>query len=260
MDKGNPLIEFVLKDRVGGVEISPDTINLPDFNEFNQQVQAFITGSEHLELDAVRVGVSKGSYKLTAILTLLVASALESDLKALERPDSLGEIDPKRADVIAKWQSRTKNSPDRKIEIRPLGIKAKPIALNAMTDYRIGQIVPWVRVEKYLFGTVTNMGGAQKANVHIRLDGTDQVVIVGTNQDYLKEQERNRLYKKVLVRVQADQNHRTGELRALRLISFEDYEPKLDEKAMDRFAEEGRKAWKDVASAGKWVRQLRGGD
>jgi hypothetical protein len=259
MNRKVPQIEFVLHDRVDGVEITPTTIGLSRFNEFNQQVATFIAGSEGLKLDDVQVSVGEGSYKLTVLLTAMLVAALEPDLQALQRPDSLGEIDPKRAEVIAKWQARTKGNANLRFEVRPFGFKAKPIKLSNATDYRIGDIVPWVKVEKYLFGTVMDMGGAQKANVHIRLEDTGQIVRIGTNQGYLKDQTENRLYRKVLVRVEADQHFRTKALRNLRLLSFEDYEPHYDEAALDRFAERGRQAWAGVSDAAEWVRQLRGG-
>ena len=258
--KSGRSIEFVVRERVDGVEIMPDGIGLVRFNEFNQQVAAFIGGSEHLKLDDVRAKVGKGSYKLTVILPVLVAAALEPELRTLQRQDSLGEIDPKRAEVVAVWQERAKGKPDLGYAIRPVGFQAGPIELSAATDYRMGEIVPWVKVEKYLFGTVMDMGGATKANIHIRLDDSGELLTIGTNQGYLKDQEENRLYHKVLVRVEADQHCRTGRLRNLRLLSFEEYKPGYDEAALDRFAEAGRRAWRGVPDAAKWVRELRGED
>jgi hypothetical protein len=41
-------IEFALHGKVEGVEITPRTIGLPKFNEYNQQVEAFIGGSQKL--------------------------------------------------------------------------------------------------------------------------------------------------------------------------------------------------------------------
>jgi len=254
-----PQIEFVLRDTVDGVEITPATIGLSRFNEFNQQIQVFIAGSEQLKTDEVNVTVGNGSYKLTVFLSALLATALQPDLQALQRQDSLGEVDPRRAEVLAKWQARSKTKPDLRYSIRPDGLSAGSIELSAASDYRIGQIVPWVRVEKYLFGTVVDMGGVEKANVHIRLEDSGKVVRIGTNQEYLKDQEQNHLYRKVLVRVEAQQHYRTGELRHLRLLSFENYDPSYDAAALDRFAETGRRAWADVPDAAGWVRQLRGG-
>jgi hypothetical protein len=72
-----------------------------------------------LRLDGVQVRVGKGSYKLTVILNVLAAAALKPDLVALQRPDSLAEIDPKRAEIVAKWQARSKATPEISYAIRP---------------------------------------------------------------------------------------------------------------------------------------------
>ena len=254
-----PTIEFVLRDRVDGVDITPATIGLSRFNEFNQQVQDFIAGSEKLKLDKVHVHIENGSYKLVVLLPLVISAALEPDLHSLQRQDALGEIDPKRAEIVSKWQARSKNHEDLSYAIRPVGLQTEPIELSRTTDFRVGAIIPWVKVEKYLFGTVMDMGGVQKANVHIRLDDTGQVVRIGSNQSYLKDQHDNRLYRKALVRVEAEQHHKTGQLRNLRLLSFEDYEPSYNESALDRFISTGTQAWSDVPDAAGWVRELRGG-
>lgn len=252
-------IEFVLRDKVEGVEITPATIGLARFNEFNQQVEAFIAGSERLQADEVQVLISEGSYKLTALLSTVLLVNLEPDLRVLQREDSLGEIDVKRAAVVEKWQARSKARQELSYAIRPIGGSLRPVELSMATDYRVGEVVPWVKVEKYLFGTVMDMGGVNKANVHIKLDDSGQLVRIGSSQGYLKEHSNDRLYNKVLVRVEADQHFRTGELRNLRLLSFEDYVPKYDEAALDRFAETGRLIWADVPDAAGWVHQLRGG-
>lgn len=254
-----PTLEFVLRDRVDGVEITPSTIGLSRFNEFNQQVQDFLAGSERLKLDEVHVSVEAGSYKLVTLLSFAVVAAVEPDLQSLRRQDALGEIDPKRAEIVAKWQARSKSHTNPSFLIRPIGFCAETIEVSRSTDYRIGEIEPWVKVEKYLFGTVLDMGGAQKANVHLRLEDTGQIVRIGSNQGYLREQRENHLYHKVLVRVEGDQHYRTGQIRNLRLLAFEDYTPGYDEAALDRFVEAGTKAWADVPDAAGWVRELRGG-
>lgn len=252
-------LEFVLLDKVEGVEITPATIGFIRFNEFNRQAQEFIEGSERLPLDDAHVRIEDGSYKLLVYLPMLAQTALEPDLQLLQRQDSLGEIDPKRAEIVAKWQARSKSNPDFRVQIRPEGMRAQPIEFNVATEYRVGAIEPWVKVEKYLFGTVIDMGGASKANVHIRLDDTGQLVLIGTDQGYLKEQRENRLYHKVLVRVSAEQHHKTGQMRRLRLLSFEDYEPRFDETALASFVAAGTRAWADVPDAVAWVREQRGG-
>ncbi len=254
-----PAIEFVLHGKVDGTEITPRTIGLSQFNEFNQQVEAFISGSQRLKLDEAHVDISESSYVLRVLLPVVALSALEPDLKLLAREDVLGELDIKRAEIIQKWQARTKANPDISYEVRPKGEALPRVRISRETDYRIGKIVPWVAVEKFLFGEVTDMGGAQKANIHLRLERGGKLVKVGASQGYLKELIENRLYHKALLHVRAEQHYRTGELRNVQLIAFVDYQPAYDEAALDQFAEKGTSAWADVTDGVQWVRELRGG-
>lgn len=254
-------MEFVLRDKKDGVEITPSTINLKRFNEFNQQVALFLAGSEQLALDEVHVRVDEGSYKLTAILSALVLSSVEPDIQALQRQDSLGDIDSKRAEIVTKWQAQGKRSPDFSVAIRPVDIpNLSPIELTKNTDYRIGDVTPWVQVEKYLVGTVQDMGGATSANLHLRIEGVKGLLKIEASQNYIKKQEKNRVYHRVIAHVTAEQHYKTGKLRNLRLISFEDHAPAYDEAALERFTEAGRIVWADVPDAAAWVREQRGGD
>ena len=252
-------IEFLLRGQVDGVEVTPRTIGLSQFNEFNQQVEAFVAGSQKGKLNEAHVEVGEGSYKLTVLLSAVVAAALEPDVRLLAREDSLGELDPKRAEVVAKWQARSRSDPAVQYEIHPDRTDLPTVRLSRTTDFRIGAVVPWVTVEKHLFGTILDMGGAQKANIHLRIKDTGQTIIINSAQDYLQELPDNRLYHQALVYVRAQQHYRTGVLRNVQLIAFEDYAPVYDEAALDRFAKRGREAWRDVPDAVAWVRERRGG-
>jgi hypothetical protein len=252
-------IEFVLHGKVEGQEITPRTIGLSRFNEFNQQVEQFIGGSQKLKLDQVHVEIAQGSYVLRTLLPVVVLASLEPDLKLMARQDVLGELDLKRAEVVQKWQARAKNNPDLSYEVRPHGEDIAKFRISRETDYRIGEIVPWVAVEKYLFGEITDMGGLQKANIHLKLDHGGKTLLVGAAQGYLRDQVENRLYHKALLHVRAEQHYKTGDLRNVQLIAFVDYQPSYDEAALDRFAAKGAAAWADVPDAAQWVREARGG-
>jgi hypothetical protein len=251
-------IEFVLHGKVEGLEITPRTIGLSQFNEFNQQVETFIGGSQKLKLDQVHVEIAESSYLLRAILPAVVLSSLEPDLKLMARQDVLGELDYKRAEIVQKWQARTKTNPDLDYIVRPRGDALPEVRISRETDYRVGAVIPWVAVEKYLFGEVMDMGGTQRANIHLKLDRGGKTVLVGASQGYLREQVENRLYHKALLHVRAEQHFRTGDLRNILMISFVDYQPTYNEAALDQFAAKGANAWADVPDAAMWVREVRG--
>jgi hypothetical protein len=239
------------------VAITPRTIGLSQFNEFNQQVESFIAGREKLKLDQVHVAVEEGSYVLRAFLPAVVATIINTDLQLLAREDSLGEIDPRRAEVLQKWQARAKTNPDQVYEVRPKEQGLPQLRIAPNTDFRTGDVIPWVAVEKFLFGQVLDMGGAQRANIHLRLAKGGRVLLVNASQGYLRDQVENRLYHKALLHVRAEQHFRTGDLRNIQLISFVDYRPGYNEEALERFADKGAEAWADIPDAAAWVRELR---
>ena len=252
-------IEFFLRGTVDGVELTPRTIGLSQFNEFNQQVEAFIAGSQRGKQNETHVEVAEGSYKLRVTLAAAASLALQPDLALMSREDALGELDPKRAEVIAKWQAAAQRDDGYEYEIKPDTDDLPKVKVTKSTDYRIGAVTPWVSVEKYLFGIIENMGGAQKANVHLRLRDTGQTVIVGAPQDVIRDQPENRVYRQALLRVKAEQHFKTGQLRNIRLIAFENYAPSYDENALNAFFDEGSRAWRDIPDAVAWVREQRGG-
>jgi len=129
-------IEFVLHGKVEGLDITPRTIGLSLFNEFNQQVETFIGGSQKLKLDQVHVEIAQSSYALRALLPAVVLSSLEPDLKLMARQDVLGELDIKRAEVVQKWQARAKSNPDLSYEVRPEGGALPKVRVSWETDYQ----------------------------------------------------------------------------------------------------------------------------
>ena len=93
--KETPSVEFVLRGKVGGVDISPRTIGLSQFNEFNGQVETFVSGSQRLKLDEAHVEIREGSYVLRVLLPAVVRPAL-NPIQAAGAGGCAGELDFKR--------------------------------------------------------------------------------------------------------------------------------------------------------------------
>jgi hypothetical protein len=252
-------MDFVLSGTVNGQSITPASISLQQFNEFNRQVETFIGGTQKIGVDETRLEIAQGSYILRAALPAVAMMSLATDLKLLAREDALGELDPKRAEVIEKWQVTAKSSMGWSYSIRPADKSLPTVGVSRDTNFRIGDVIPWVAIEKYVFGQVVDMGGQHKANIHIKLGPSGRALTVSASQDVLRELEENRLYHNALLHIRAEQHFQTGALRNACLIAFVDYQPKYDADAFDRFAVAGAKAWADVPDAAQWVREQRGG-
>jgi hypothetical protein len=262
MSMGTPnQIIFTLRARPNQKEVTPATIGLSLFNQFNTEVEEFLAGNQRrAPLDEVRLEIQDGSYRLLLTLPALLTATLAPDLHKLQREDALGDIDSKRADVVKQWQKRARTSPDYQVTIESTEKAFKPLRISKETDYRTPDEDDWVAVEKYVVGTVVDMGGTTAANVHLVNDDTGKRLVAVSTEDFLRDQRENYLYRKVQVHVSARENTKSGELRDIRLISFVGKGPSYDEVELEAAISKGTKAWAKVPDSVAWLNDMRGKD
>ncbi len=254
-------IAFKLRAKVKEAEITPATIGFSLFNQFNTEVEEFVAGSQRrMPLDEVHVEIQDGSYILRLALPVLVAAALERDLGKLQRENSLGEIDPKRAAVVERWQKRARVNPDYIVVIESPEPAFTTIEISKDTDFHTPDEDDWVAVEKYVVGTVVDMGGTTAANVHLLNEDTGKRLVAASSENFLREQKENYLYRKVQIHVAAQENVKSGELREVRLISFVGKGPSYDEAELEAAIAKGTAAWASVPDSVAWLEDVRGGD
>jgi len=250
-------LEFALEDRVGEQPLTPETVDLPTLRGFLDEVETLIKGNVlSATLAESRVKIEKGSLKVIAFVSNLMAADVQADLTKLSKTGDLDTIQPKRAQIIEQWQSRARRMPYRAYVI---GDRRQPkVRIESETTFQHGSENAWVAVEKYLTGRVVDAGGKQNPDVHLVLVNTGADVLVQATEQQLGEEKENQLYKEVTLRVQAEEHLQTKSLRKIRLIEFLPRATEVDEEALASLWKKGRKAWHGVKSASDWVEQLRG--
>lgn len=245
-------LRFALNDRINDAPVGPAHVPLSLLGQFQNDVEEFLKGSNRdVDPSQVLVSIEEGSLAIVAS-GLLAATGLWADVERLQNPSALGLLDPKRALVIERWQAAARKNPNRSYSLTDTGNDVV-IRVDSATDFRNQVEAVWVKVEKYLQGLVTDMGGTTKANVHLKLDN-GKVLTIASNQQLLADEEQNRLYKPALLLVTAEENLRTGELRNLAMVNFE-AAPAWDEAAFKAQVSKGTKAWGDVPD--DWLEELR---
>ncbi|MFM9879104.1 MAG: hypothetical protein ACKVOO_01675 [Burkholderiaceae bacterium] len=250
-------ITVALIDRSAGFEASPERVLMADLVSFAADVSTFLRG-EGKEIDpkTLEVAVIKGSLAIQTT-PLLMAPKLFSDLQALLCSEVLDNLDAKRRDVMQRWQKTAQQMHGVAYRISSPFLD-RPIEINAESDYHSNDADQWVQVERYIRGEVQDLGGATKPNAHMKLpDGS--TLTVSTDRDVLRDDTVNRLYKLAMLRIKAEYNVRTRDLRNARLLEFVEYTPQVDEEALARMIRRGANAWRDVGDATEWVDDLRGG-
>lgn len=248
-----PQLELVLDDVIDGEPVKPSSMPVGLLTEFHDQVARFLKGGyAEVDLNAVRVSIEAGSYKVVVPVMALVAG-LVSDM-ALLSGGNLDDMDVKRASVVEEWQKATRRDRTRRYALRA-GPK-QIVQIHAGSHFERHDNAKWTRVEKYLLGQVIDLGG-KKPNLHLQLaDGA--MLKVTTSLGQVLDQEENLVYRQTLLRVRAEEDLGTGKLRNAHLIEFVRYRPTFDSEAFDAMVAKGRKAWADVPNAGQWVEEQRG--
>jgi hypothetical protein len=263
---GLPTIYFIMEaqritvaliDRSAGYEATPERVRLKTLADFSADVEQFLRGDTK-EVDPMQLDVSvrDGSLAIESA-PIALAPILFRDLTGLLQTELLDGVDRKRREVLERWQKAAR-SPSHIVVRIAAPFLSGPVVVSAESDYRADDADQWVQVERYVRGEIQDLGGMTKANAHVRLpDGSS--LKVSTDRDLLRDEKVNRLYKMAMLRVRAQYNVRTRELRDARLVEFVEYAPSIDEEELARLTKRGALAWKDVPDATSWVDEMRGG-
>lgn len=248
-------ITIALTDHTAGFEATPDRVRLGDLAGFSSDVATFLRGEDKdVDTNALEVAVRKGSLAIETV-PLLYAPSLFRDLRTLLGGELLDNLDAKRREVMERWQKTARQTKQVAYRISAPFLD-RPIEINAESDYHADDADQWVQVERYVRGEIQDLGGVTKANAHIKLpDG--RTLKVTTERDVLRNDTVNRLYKLAMLRIKAEYNVLTRELRNARLVEFVEHASTVDEEALTRLTRRGAVAWKDVPDATAWVDELR---
>ena len=251
-------VTLALDDHSGGFETTPDRVRLADLVRFADDVQTFLRGeTREVDTQSLEVAVRKGSLAIETA-PILVAPRLFADLQALLNGELLDGVDAKRKEVLERWQKAARQTRGLAYRISAPFMQ-RPVVVNADSDYRGDDADQWVQVERYIRGEIQDLGGSKKANAHIRLpDGS--TLRVTTDKSLLREDKVNRLYKTAMLRIKAEFNVLTRQLRNAQLMEFVEYVDQIDEAGLARLTHRGVSAWKDVSNPTTWVDELRGGE
>ncbi|QDL38953.1 hypothetical protein [Rhodoferax sediminis] len=250
-------ITVALIDRSAGFETSPERVRLGDLANFSADVATFLRGEgKEIDTSALEVAIKHGSLAIETA-PVPMAPRLFSDLRALLNSELLDGVDVKRREVMERWQKAARHTRELAYRIAAPFLD-RPILVSAESDYHADDADQWVQVERYVRGEIQDLGGVTKANAHVRLpDGS--TLKVTAEREVLRDDTVNRLYKTAMLRIRAEYNVLTRELRNARLVAFVEYTTHVDEEALSRLTRRGAQAWKDVPDATAWVDELRGG-
>ncbi|MGB0745064.1 MAG: hypothetical protein ACPGSB_11130 [Opitutales bacterium] len=253
-------VSFKLRAKVRGQEVTPETIPLGRFNRFNAEVEQLILGSlKSAPVDDIHARITSGSYALDIELPAAVYLDLRSDLERIAESGMPDGVDPKRLEVVTRWQNEASEAEDLVYEIAPGWQPDATLRIDHSHRLLTPEPKPvWFATEKYLNGEITTAGGATQANLQLRVPGYARILTIAATREQLKSLTIGRLYEDQMIRVRGEERLDTGELRNLELIEFIEHRKDYDEDYINALIEKGTRRWADVPDANAWLRELRG--
>ena len=251
-------VEFALQGKINGTPISPAHVPFGVMKKFHEDVEKLVLGSNQGSLNDTVVQVRDGSYALVVPIPENVRESFERDMAVATNNEGASTPDPTRLGVLQSWQRRAAFEKGITYFVRPQTPQAhfSELRIDEKTVLRRTIADRWIPVELMLLGEVREAGG-EKANLHLHLRDNPKPFIVAVDWALLTRESHP--FGEKLLRVAAERNERTRQLRKLRLIEFVPYQPGFDEAAFAKMTEAGAKAWLDVPDAAAWVREQRGG-
>lgn len=252
--KSKENIEFIIRGSVNDTEINPSSVPLFLLEAFTTDVSAILNSAKDDKKEEIIVSVEPGSLKIIALISLAIYGSLNSEISQVYQKNSLDGVKDRRAKIITNWVSLTKKYPYLEFEIKT-GNETSLI-INNSTEFKQEVEDLWFEGVYSLYGTINDMGGETNSNIHFKTDSGKAIKIDCKKSD-LESETENRIYKFNAIKVSAEQNLITGELRNAKFISFLDYNPNFNEEKLLTIFERGREAWKDVQDHVGWIRNLR---
>lgn len=249
-------IEIHIEGMVGAQKLSPALVDIDEIRGLLAEASDLLFPTEkRSQRPVISYEISEGSVRhrfRTLMQTVIGFGAVIAQVGTEGHIDFLHE---KTAAAIESLQRIARE----KDYIVTLQANQRSLRIDRTTRYERQQQV-WVEAEFYLYGELTNAGGKKTPNIHLdtKEHGT---LCIAVDKDYLKQGEKNLLYKKFGVRAAGRQNLKTFEMdpNSLRFIELLDQDGAYSQSYLDGLLKRATPAWADVADADAWLTELRGG-
>lgn len=249
-------IEIHIEGKVGAQKLTPSLVDIEEIRTILGEAADLLFPTEkRSQRPIISYEISEGSVRhrfRTLMQTVIGFGAVITQVGNEGHIDFLHE---RTASAIESLQ-RIAREKDYAVT---LIANQQTLLIDRTTHYERRQQV-WVEAEFYLYGELTNAGGKNNPNIHLdtKEHGTLRIAV---DKDYLKQGEKNLLYKKFGVRATGRQNLQTFEMdpNSLRFIELLDLDATYSQSYLDNLLRRAAPAWADVNDADTWLEELRGG-
>ncbi|TVQ14014.1 MAG: hypothetical protein EA364_05200 [Balneolaceae bacterium] len=249
-------IEIRVKGKIGQLDLSPDNYDVKEIGSMLKNIEDLLYPTNKKDRSIITYNIEEGSVRHIFKTSIQAVIGFSAVLIQIQKANSIDFLELKTAQAIENIQ-QVSYQKNYEFELyTSINDDANLIISPDSQFVRTDNIM--VDAELYFYGTLTNAGGKNKANIHIDTEEYGSLTI-DTDKEFIREREENFLYKKFGVRAVGKQNIETGEFDkgSLTLLELIDYSPKFDESYLNTLIQKAKSSWRDV-NPDLWLGELRG--
>ena len=254
----NGHIEILVVGRKGNVALNPDNYDIRDIIEILQNSENLLFPNAKKERPTISYNIEEGSVRhmiKTSLQAIIGFNAILAQINNDNYSIDFLEYQSARAFEFFQETAQKKNV---EFHISTSIINSENLFINKETKFIRSEEL-WAEAEFYFYGTIVDIGGKGKANVHLDTKEFGSLKI-DASKEMLSEYENNPLYKPYGLRAIGKQNVKTGELdkSSLHLLEIIDYNPSYQEDYIKNLITKAKKSWEGVTDADEWLNNIRG--
>ena len=249
-------IEILTIGKYGSEELNPENFDIQYIAKLIQGVEDLLFPTNKKNRPLISYDISGGSVLHVFKTSMQVVIGFSAILTQVQSSGSIDFLELKSARAIEDLQNISIRK-NYEFRIKTSLSEGYQLSITPKTKFFLTGD-NWAEAEFYFYGILKDAGGKSKANIHLDTEDFGYLTI-DVDEEFLKGQEKNLLYKEFGVRAIGKQNTETGEidLKSLRLLELIDYSPKFDEDYLKRHIARAKNNWEGV-DADEWLQKLRG--
>lgn len=250
-------IEIKVVGKKGGLDLTPDNYDIKDIIAVLQHAENLLFPNNKKERPTISYDIQESSVKhilKTSLQAIIGFNALL--LQIYNHNYSIDFLESPTARAFEYFQDSAKKQ-GVAFEISTSVQDSGRLTVDQDTEFIRSEEI-WVDAEFYFYGTITDFGGKEKANIH--LDTKEHGLLkVDSDKKMLGEYESNPLYKEYGIRATGKQNIHTGELdkSTLKLLEIIDYDRKYKKDYIAGLIQKATVSWEGIGDADEWLSEMR---
>ena len=236
-------IEIHILGSKGTNTLTPENYDIKEVMSILEGVEDLLYPNYKGSRPLISYSLQSGSVRNVFKTSMQAVVSFAAVMQMIAQTGSIDGLELKTAQAIERIQDNSRKT-SYTFEFKTSLSEDTAFTISPTTNYKRTSNL-WVDAEFYFYGIITNAGGKDKSNIH--LDTKEMGLLkIAADKEYLRQEERNLLYKEFGIRVKGKQNVESGEIdkTELSLIELIDYMPKYDDSYLngliarvgDRFA------------------------